>query len=174
MPDVPKELERIILRCLRKEPGRRFQHMVDVKVELQELKEESDSQAVGAGGRGQLRSADPGAIVAVGGGRRPDPGRGRGRDAVAPAAARPSAADASCSSRRQRWAGSGSFSPDGTQIAYASAGEDGANWDIWLKIVGEAEARRLTTDPASEDYPAWSPDGTQIAFLRHDGPPGLG
>ena len=45
VPDVPKELERIILHCLRKEPGRRFQHMADVKVELQELKEESDSQA---------------------------------------------------------------------------------------------------------------------------------
>ena len=45
VPDVPKELERIIQRCLRKEPGRRFQHMGDVKVELQELKEESDSQA---------------------------------------------------------------------------------------------------------------------------------
>ena len=66
----------------------------------------------------------------------------------------------------ERWAGSGSFSPDGTQIAFASAGDDGANWDIWLKIVGEAEARRLTTDPAAEGYPAWSPDGTQIAFLR--------
>ena len=45
VPEVPKELERIIVHCLRKEPGRRFQHMVDVKVELQELKEESDSQA---------------------------------------------------------------------------------------------------------------------------------
>jgi Tol biopolymer transport system component len=67
----------------------------------------------------------------------------------------------------ERWAGAGSFSPDGTQIAYASAGEDGANWDIWLKIVGEAEARRLTTDPAAEEYPAWSPDGTQVAFLRY-------
>ena len=67
----------------------------------------------------------------------------------------------------ERWAGSGSFSPDGTQIAYASAGDDGANWDIWLKIVGQAEARRLTTDPAAEGYPAWSPDGTQVAFLRY-------
>jgi eukaryotic-like serine/threonine-protein kinase len=67
----------------------------------------------------------------------------------------------------ERWAGAGSFSPDGTQIAYASAGEDGANWDIWVKLVGQAEARRLTTDPAAEDHPAWSPDGTQIAFLRY-------
>src|SRR5262249_52445993 len=40
---LPKEVERVISRCLRKEPGRRFQYMADVKVELEELKEESDS-----------------------------------------------------------------------------------------------------------------------------------
>ncbi len=40
---LPKEMERIISRCLRKAPSRRFQHMDDVKVELEELKEESDS-----------------------------------------------------------------------------------------------------------------------------------
>jgi serine/threonine-protein kinase len=50
VPDVPKELERIILRCLRKEPERRFQHMADVKVELEEVKEESDSQAAAPAG----------------------------------------------------------------------------------------------------------------------------
>jgi tetratricopeptide (TPR) repeat protein/TolB-like protein len=44
-PDVPQALERIILRCLRKERDRRFQTMLDVKIELQEVKEESDSQA---------------------------------------------------------------------------------------------------------------------------------
>src|SRR4030095_9977715 len=40
---VPRELERIIQRCLRKDPARRFQHIDDVKVALEELKEESDS-----------------------------------------------------------------------------------------------------------------------------------
>jgi len=40
---VPRDLERIIARCLRKDPARRFQHMDDVKVELEELKAESDS-----------------------------------------------------------------------------------------------------------------------------------
>jgi serine/threonine protein kinase len=44
--EVPRDLERIILRCLRKEPGRRFQNIADVKIELQEVKEESDSQAL--------------------------------------------------------------------------------------------------------------------------------
>jgi eukaryotic-like serine/threonine-protein kinase len=50
VPDVPRELERIILRCLRKEPERRFQHMLDLKVELEEVKEESDSQAAAPAG----------------------------------------------------------------------------------------------------------------------------
>ena len=33
----------MIARCLRKDAGRRFQHMADVKVALEELKEESES-----------------------------------------------------------------------------------------------------------------------------------
>ena len=40
---VPRELERVITRCLRKEPSRRFQHADDLKVALEELKEDSDS-----------------------------------------------------------------------------------------------------------------------------------
>jgi serine/threonine protein kinase len=39
VPGVPKELERLILRCLGKDPARRIQHMADVKVELVELEE---------------------------------------------------------------------------------------------------------------------------------------
>jgi serine/threonine protein kinase len=30
-PDAPRDLEKIIARCLRKDPNRRFQHMADVK-----------------------------------------------------------------------------------------------------------------------------------------------
>src|ERR1051326_2290607 len=39
-PEVPVELERIIMRCLRKDVGRRFQNMLDVKLALQDLKDE--------------------------------------------------------------------------------------------------------------------------------------
>jgi Tol biopolymer transport system component len=50
---LPREVERIVKRCLRKDPAHRFQHMDDLKVALEELKEESDSgelaEAVGAG-----------------------------------------------------------------------------------------------------------------------------
>ena len=42
-PGLPAPLERLILRCLRKEPERRYQCMADVKLELQEIKEEREA-----------------------------------------------------------------------------------------------------------------------------------
>ncbi len=41
-PEIPAELDRIIVRCLKKEPERRWQTMADVKVALDELREEMD------------------------------------------------------------------------------------------------------------------------------------
>jgi tetratricopeptide (TPR) repeat protein len=40
--EIPHELERIIAQCLRKDRERRFQHMDDVRVALEQLKEDSD------------------------------------------------------------------------------------------------------------------------------------
>ena len=45
LASVPVELETLILRCMRKDPERRFQHMSDVRVLLQELREELESGA---------------------------------------------------------------------------------------------------------------------------------
>jgi len=42
-PGIPAEIDRAVSRCLRKDPERRFQTMVDLKVVLQEWREESDS-----------------------------------------------------------------------------------------------------------------------------------
>jgi Tol biopolymer transport system component len=64
------------------------------------------------------------------------------------------------------------FSPDGGQIAFAWEGENGDNWDIYLKMVGSSEIRRLTTDPAPDFAPSWSPDGRQVAFVRVRSQPG--
>ena len=169
--EIPEALERIILRCLRKDPSRRYQSAADLRIELEELNE-SDS--------GRSRSA-----AAVKDGRPPSRAGQRLAWSIATALIVAGVVTAVLWLRPERatsrsvvqlssepWVGSGSFSPDGQQIAYGSAGNDGLNWDIWLKIVGQAEARRLTTDPAAEGYPAWSPDGTQIAFLRyHAGTP---
>ena len=65
-----------------------------------------------------------------------------------------------------------SFSADGKQVAYVWTGEKSDNFDVYVKIIGAGEPLRLTTNPAAEMSPVFSPDGRYIAFLRgnHDTP----
>jgi len=46
VPDIPPELDRIITRCLKKDPARRWQSMADVKVALDELRDEMESSSI--------------------------------------------------------------------------------------------------------------------------------
>jgi eukaryotic-like serine/threonine-protein kinase len=43
---------------------------------------------------------------------------------------------------------------------------NGDNQDIYIKVVGAGVPLRLTTHPAADQKPAWSPDGRHIAFVR--------
>jgi len=60
------------------------------------------------------------------------------------------------------------FSPDGTQIAFAWNGETGDHhqFDLYVKALGSERLLRLTHDPSKWIAAAWSPDGSQIAFVR--------
>ncbi len=64
------------------------------------------------------------------------------------------------------------WSPDGTKIAFMSNRDDpnpggcgsGCNYEIYVMDANGANQTRLTTDPAADGSPAWSPDGTKIVF----------
>ena len=163
VPGVPRELERVIQRCLKKEPERRFQHMLDVKVELQEVKEESDSAAVATPpvvGRRKRKAWTAAGLAAVAAASALAAWLWRPRAAPLPP---PRVEPLTATSGHE---GSPTFSPDGQQVAFDWGGERSDNWDIYVKMIGSSELHRLTTDPAFEAAPSWSPDGRQIAFLR--------
>jgi len=164
-PALPKEMGRILARCLKKDPSRRFQTMADLKVALEELKEESDSGRLEQTAE-PLRSVGPlkrlvwpAAFVLLFGtaafwywkaSREPEP-----MPSVVPLTSY-------VGDERQP-----SFSPDGNQVAFSWDGEKKDNFDIWVKLIGSPVPLRLTHDPAPDRSPAWSPDGRSIAFLRN-------
>jgi len=59
------------------------------------------------------------------------------------------------------------FSPDGSQVAFAWDGENsGAGFDLYVKAIGAEKPLRITHHPSVELSAAWSPDGRNIAISR--------
>jgi len=57
------------------------------------------------------------------------------------------------------------WSPDGTQIAFAS--ERDGNDDIYIMNADGSNEQRLTYNSEWDLYPVWSPDGEKIAFQSY-------
>jgi serine/threonine protein kinase len=169
LPALPPEVDRIIGRCLRKDPERRFQHMDDLRVAPQDLKVESETGVLAPPPDALRRSRISGWHIA-----------GLGVLIAAATAvnwwlARPKPVD-SLSALTRVTSDSGltwdpALSPDGNLIAYASnrgtTSANQTNLDIWIQQVAGGEPIHLTHDPADDREPTFSPDGSQIAFCSY-------
>ena len=65
------------------------------------------------------------------------------------------------SNETPRWLRQNAISPDGSQVAFVYQG------DIWLVPAKGGEAVQLTTNPAHDTEPCWSPDGKTVVFASY-------
>ncbi len=164
-PELPRDLGRIVKRCLVKDLDHRYQSSKDVRNDLEELQQDLASGEVSAG-----------AVAA-----RPTGIKKSYLLAVIAAVAVVSVATTYLllrSDRQPQGPIQGTFSelttqageevypslaPDGDFVVYMS--ETSGNWDIYLQRVGGQKDINLTEDsPEDDNTPVFSPDGDQIAF----------
>ncbi len=163
-PSLPRDLGRIVRRCLHKDPERRYQTAKDIRNELEDLKREVDS-----------------------GEAQPPQERGRRPLGTAASAAALGALVLGVSAyvlffhgggAQDAWEikplttfrgveGSPTWSPDGSLIAYDKPGPEGT--DIYVMAASGGEPLKLTRSPGEHRLPRWSPNGESIAFLSRRG-----
>jgi serine/threonine protein kinase len=164
-PDVPMALARIVERCLRKDPARRVQSMADLKVALEDLRDDLSkmpaalpttsspparrwtaiAKAIG------LAAAGAAAALAI----------PLSRPAVPPPL---TGTDLTQLTFDGGISGSPALSTDGSLLAFASDRAGNANLDIWVQPVAGGEPIQVTRDPVDERTPVFSPDGGRIVF----------
>jgi eukaryotic-like serine/threonine-protein kinase len=160
-PGAPAELVRIVSRCLRKLPEKRWQSLADVKIALEELKQDVES------GRSDTPSAQA---------SRPR----RGWMAIVGAAAGAAvltalvmAWRASPASAPELWqigrltgdAGLSLYpaiSRDGKLVTYVSDRAGSESLDLWVQQIDGGDPVQLTRDLAACREPDFSPDGSKI------------
>ncbi len=161
---APKGMDKLVDRCLGKNPQRRFQQVGEIQPLLQKIADDyyqnPDHQASSLSrNRGRIAKVAGLALAATA--------------AVAGAViwwqSRPVEEPVLGKHLRQVTKNAGydtepTISKDGRWLAYTSDRGSEGNLDIWVQPADGGEPRQLTSDPAGDREPAFSPDGETIAF----------
>ena len=163
---VPKELERIVDKCLAKEADERYQHVTDMLVDLQTCRRALDPETpkptarATSVNRGTLAAA--GAVVVL---------AGLGLAWWLMRSSQPAAVPQYKLTQMTRDTGytaDPALSPDGKLLAYASDRRGDGNLDLWVQqLTGGGNPVRLTQHEADDYRPSFSPDGSRIVFLSN-------
>src|SRR5436190_8015936 len=194
-PWMPRQLERIIEKALRKDRDHRYQHVKDLQIDLadllDELKFESKktksseftlptqttqrltlSETISTTRRFTLLHAFLfTAVAAVLVGAAWYFSSGFGSQARVPGSYKTTEI-ASWSTAPGEVYNSAKFSPDGKMIAFSSTRSGTKN--IWVTQAGSADALQITNDAHQNIDPVWSPKGDEIAYFSiHANVPGI-
>ena len=193
-PALPRQLERIVDKTLRKDRDQRYQHVKDLEIDLSDLRDELKfeaklnkttdqtiathltsgveqrstlTQSISATRRFTLLHAIVFGVVAIGLVTAVwffQPGSSG--PSVIPGSFKVTEV-ANWSSSAGEISSNASFSPDGKMIAFAST-KSGSK-DIWVTQTASTEAIQVTNDGFSNTDPIWSPKGDEIAFFSQRG-----
>ena len=157
-PEAPERLERIVARCLEKDPEKRYQHVEELLAALRAL-----SSGVGATGHAATPHLVTAGLIAAGVAvllflwmlvRPAPPAQGPGRVVV-------TLAQVTSAPGLEEFP---AWSPDGAKLSYSH--EAGGFRKLFVQSLPAGEAVRLTDSPADDIQSTWSPDGAVILFVR--------
>ena len=166
-PLAPLSLDRIVSRCLAKDPDDRWQTARDLVLELKWIADAKDDGPAGRAVlvRSTIRERTAWMIsgvlllllaaIGISYLRRTPPDTSVQRLSLLPPAGI-NVADAA-------YGGGAAISPDGERVAFIGFGEDGKKL-LWVRPLNRLDAEPM---PASEgaEYPFWSPDSRSIGFF---------
>jgi Tol biopolymer transport system component len=161
---VARGIDKILTRCLRKDPNHRYQQIAEVQSPLRRLKADYYTTLLTRGSfltpywEGFMRRVLVALLLVIVAIAVVVYWQGR------PKAERSLTTKLTRLTTKQGCCVEPALSPDGRWVAYASARGGSDNLDIWTQPVAGGKPAQLTHGPADNHEPAISPQGLSIAF----------